>query len=167
MYRPNEHWARNISGYYSWLDSPLWAIASPLLKFRNHTPTHHILWDSSGRVIGPLQRPLPDNTQQSQRADIHVSGGFEPAIPSKRAAQTHTLDRKATVSDDSKTFQLILQRLKFTSINYDSTIYASQKHRQSPLYGQTLTVATQITLCEQNHNLRVGVMYSYHDAIQV
>jgi hypothetical protein len=58
--------------------------------------------------------------------------GFEPAIPSKRAAQTHTLDRKATgigtFSDDSKIFQLILQRLKFTSIDYEISIYASQKH---------------------------------------
>ena len=82
--------------------APLWAMVSPLLKFRNHTPTHHIRWDSSGRVIDPLQRPLPDNTQHSQLADIHVSSGFEPAIPSKRATQTHTLYRKATFSDYSK-----------------------------------------------------------------
>jgi hypothetical protein len=27
---------------------------------RSHTRTHHIRWDSSGRVIGPSQRPLLD-----------------------------------------------------------------------------------------------------------
>jgi hypothetical protein len=29
--------------------------------------THHSWWDTSGRLIGPSQRPLPDNTQRSQR----------------------------------------------------------------------------------------------------
>jgi len=35
------------------------------------THTLHSL-DSSGRGIGPSQRPLPDNTQHSQRADAQV-----------------------------------------------------------------------------------------------
>jgi hypothetical protein len=29
---------------------------------RTYTVTHHSRYDSSGRVIGPSQRPLPDNT---------------------------------------------------------------------------------------------------------
>jgi len=33
---------------------------------RSHT-THHSRQDSSGRVIRPSQRPLPDNTQHSDR----------------------------------------------------------------------------------------------------
>jgi len=38
-----------------------------------HIHTHtHIRQDSSGRVIGPSQRPLSDNTQQSQKTDIHA-----------------------------------------------------------------------------------------------
>jgi len=49
--------------------------------------------------------------------------------------------------------------VKFTSINYEISIYASPKYKLSPLNEQTLNVATQITLFEQNHNLRVGVMY--------
>jgi hypothetical protein len=28
-------------------------------------------------VIGPTQRPLPDNTQQSQETDIYAPAGFE------------------------------------------------------------------------------------------
>lgn len=92
-----------------------------------------------------------------------------PPSPVGERPQNHTLDRKATeigtFSDDSKIFQLILQKLKFTYINYEISNYASQKHKESPLNEQTLTVATQITLCEQNHNLRIGVICSYHDAI--
>jgi len=33
---------------------------------RSHTTTHQNWQDSYGRVIGPSQRPLPDNTQHSQ-----------------------------------------------------------------------------------------------------
>jgi hypothetical protein len=42
--------------------------------------------DSTGRVMGPTQRPLPDNTQHLEKADIHFPGGFRFRIPSKRAA---------------------------------------------------------------------------------
>jgi len=52
---------------------------------RSHTTTHHSL-DFSGRVIGPSQRPLPDNTQSSQQTDIHASGGIRTRNLSKRSA---------------------------------------------------------------------------------
>ena len=32
--------------------------------------------DSSGRVISPMQRPLPDNSQHSEETDIHAFGGI-------------------------------------------------------------------------------------------
>jgi len=38
---------------------------------RSHSDTTHIRYDSSGRVISPSQRPLPDNIQQSQQTDIY------------------------------------------------------------------------------------------------
>jgi len=42
-------------------DSESWP---PLKELRDHTHwTHHIRWDSSGRVISPTQRPIPDKTQ--------------------------------------------------------------------------------------------------------
>jgi hypothetical protein len=54
---------------------------------RTHARTHtHTLQDSSGPVISPSQRPLPDNTQHSQRTDIHGPGGIRTRNPSKRAA---------------------------------------------------------------------------------
>jgi hypothetical protein len=37
---------------------------------RSHATTHHSRWDSSGRVIGPSQRPLPVNTQHSQETSM-------------------------------------------------------------------------------------------------
>ena len=55
--------------------------------------THHTWWESSERLIGPSQRPLPDNTQRSQRQTSMPTAGFEPAIPAAERPQTHTLDR--------------------------------------------------------------------------
>ena len=53
----------------------------------SHSVTHtHTRWDSSGRGIGPSQRPLPDNTQHLQETDIHAPGGIRTRNPSKRAA---------------------------------------------------------------------------------
>jgi hypothetical protein len=37
-------------------------------------------------VIGSSQRPLPDNTQQSQETDTHAPGGIRTRNPSKQAA---------------------------------------------------------------------------------
>jgi hypothetical protein len=56
--------------------------------------THHTLYDSSGRVISPSQRPLPNNTQHSQTYMPPV--GIEPAIPESERPQTNALDRAAT-----------------------------------------------------------------------
>ena len=47
-------------------------------------------------MISPTQRPLPDNTRDSQYTDIHVTAGFEPVIPASERPQTHALDRAAT-----------------------------------------------------------------------
>jgi hypothetical protein len=46
----------------------------------------HTRYDSSGRGIGPSQRPLPDNTQHTQDTDIHAPVGVRTSNPSKRAA---------------------------------------------------------------------------------
>jgi len=43
---------------------------------RSHTTTHHSQYDSSGRVISSSQRPLPDNTRNSQQTNIHAPGGI-------------------------------------------------------------------------------------------
>ena len=45
----------------------------------SHTTTHHSRYDSSGRMISPSQRPLPDNTQHSQQTSMPPLG-FETTI---------------------------------------------------------------------------------------
>jgi len=52
---------------------------------RSHKTTHYSRYDSSGRVIGLSQRPVPDNTQQSQQTNIQAPGGI----------RTHDLIRRA------------------------------------------------------------------------
>ena len=77
-------------------DSPQCARASSLSRLHNHTQTHHTRQDFFGRVISSSQRPLPDNTQNSQQTDIHAhriaSKGattqpcFRPVFLNRRAA---------------------------------------------------------------------------------
>jgi hypothetical protein len=56
---------------------------------------------SSGRVISSSQRPITDNTQHSQRTDIHAPLGFEPTIPAGERPQTYALDRAPTGTGDN------------------------------------------------------------------
>ena len=61
-----------------------------LLEFEvswSHTTTRHSRWDSSGRVINPSQRPLPDNTQHLQQTNIHVPSGIRTHNLSRWAAE--------------------------------------------------------------------------------
>jgi hypothetical protein len=52
----------------------------------SHTTTHHSQCISSGRVISPSQRSLPDNTQHSQQTNIHAPGRTGTHNPSRRVA---------------------------------------------------------------------------------
>ena len=61
---------------------PLWIC----IRFLDHTQTRHTRLDFSGRVIGPSQWPLSDNSQPSEETDIHDPGGIRSCITSKRAA---------------------------------------------------------------------------------
>ena len=53
------------------------------------TQKHHTRYDSFGRVIGPSQRPPPDNTQNSTSMP---PARFEPPIPENEGLQAKTLD---------------------------------------------------------------------------
>ena len=61
---------------------------------RSHTMTQHSRQYSSGRVISPSQRPLPDNTQQSQQTAIHAPGGIRTHDISRRAAVYRRFGRR-------------------------------------------------------------------------
>ena len=52
----------------------------------SRSQARYTLQDSSGRVISPTQRPLPDNTQHSQETDIHALDEVRAHNPWKRAA---------------------------------------------------------------------------------
>jgi len=43
-----------------------------------------------------MQRPLPNNTKQTQEIDIHAKAGFEPSISAIERSQTLALDRAAS-----------------------------------------------------------------------
>ena len=51
-------------------------------------------------MISSSQRPLPDNTRQSQQTNIPTSVGFEPTISAGERPQTYALDRTATGTGD-------------------------------------------------------------------
>jgi hypothetical protein len=51
---------------------------------------------SSGRAIGPLQRPLPETHNTHKRRTFMPLAGLEPANPASERPQTYVLDRAAT-----------------------------------------------------------------------
>jgi len=63
-----------------WRSNHEWAKVSSLSSFHDHSR-----YDSSGRLIGPKHRPLPDNTQHSRETDIHALGWIRNRSSSKRA----------------------------------------------------------------------------------
>ena len=69
------------------------------------TTTHHSRYDSTGRVINPSQRPLPDNTQRSKQTSMPPAE-FEPTIPASERPQTYALDRAATRTGTRFTYLL-------------------------------------------------------------
>jgi hypothetical protein len=80
---------------FSWRYNPSWLyFHSPVAGFSllvfevswSHTTTRHNREDSSGRVINPSQRPLPDDTQHSQQINIYTPGGIRTYNLSRRAA---------------------------------------------------------------------------------
>jgi hypothetical protein len=60
--------------------------------------------DSSGRVIGPSQRPVHGNTKHSQ--DSHAPDGIRTRIPSKRAAADSRL-RSRGIRDQAAVVALL------------------------------------------------------------
>ena len=77
----------NICPFFLWRCDPTLVMTSSFLRFsRSHTMTHHIRQDSSGRVISSSQKPLPDNTQNSQQTNIHAPCGIRTHDLSRRAA---------------------------------------------------------------------------------
>ena len=65
-------------------DSGLWP---PPTRHHDHTQRHNTIARTPLKdQFIPSQRPLPDNTQQSQETDILAPGGIRTRNPSNRAA---------------------------------------------------------------------------------
>jgi len=106
-----------------------------IVASRSHSDAPHTRHDSSGRVISPTQRPLPDNTQHSQETDIHVSGGIRTRNPSKLAAADQRLRLRChwerygliIITQISKGKLAYMNEIKTTkwSISFSSDIYGT------------------------------------------
>jgi hypothetical protein len=73
---------------------PLLGKGCSLSRLHNHIQIHYIRYYYSGRLISPTERPLPNNTKDSQERNLSPAG-FEPAIPTTERRNTHTLDGAA------------------------------------------------------------------------
>ena len=96
---------------FSWLHSPRGLRPN---RYPAFTITHHTQLDSTWRVIGPSQRPPPDNTQQSRKTDIHDPAGYETAISGSEGPQNHAFESTAACfgSDTSIIVILLLIKIK-------------------------------------------------------
>jgi len=85
-YNTSQHFCHEVSfTSFSFFVAPhdLGLLIIYVLRSLLDTPTRY---DSPGRVIGPSQRSLPDNTQYSQATDIHDTGAIRTRNPIKREA---------------------------------------------------------------------------------
>ena len=84
-------WAVRLSFFVCFLarQPPVGQVFLNHQVFRSHTTTHHNRQDSSGRVISPSQRTLPNNTQHSQQPCPRWDSN-------QQSQQTYVLDRAAT-----------------------------------------------------------------------
>ena len=92
------------------LDSGSW---SPLTGSHDSTHTHHIRKDSSGHVISPTHRPLPDKKQHLQQTNIHTTGGIRTRNTRKRAAsdpQLRPCDHRAHLIETSRYYSHVFNR---------------------------------------------------------
>ena len=88
-------------------------------------------------MIGPAQRPLPDNTQHSQEKDGHAPVGFETAIPASERPQTQALGPRG-----------YWDRLnQYKSIqNYVSAIYQFRISVNYRMWGMRYLVVSTVSL---------------------
>jgi hypothetical protein len=99
---------------------PQWAKASSLSRTHDHTQL-----DSSGRVISPTQKPLPDNTQHSQQTAIHTPDGIRIHNTSKQASGRRPTPQTA------QTLRSTCRRLPAACLNTFVALQTTlQLHRQ-------------------------------------
>jgi hypothetical protein len=84
VFNVNKQKVRTVSTViYFFARHSYWTRASLLSRVRDHTQTHQIRQDTSGWVIGPSQKTLPDKTQHSQETDIDARDVIRTRNPRK------------------------------------------------------------------------------------
>jgi len=71
---------------FSWLESSIGPGTFHYQASLSNSDTHHTLWNSSGRMIGPPLRLLPNNTQHTKATDNHNPDGILNRNLNMRAA---------------------------------------------------------------------------------
>jgi len=89
------------------------------MRFFDHTQTHHSRYDSSGPVIGPWRRSLPDIARHSQQTPTRLAG-FEPAITASERTQTNALDGGPPAGRLAK-LNLFLSNFQYSPANRNFT----------------------------------------------
>ena len=79
---------------FPWLESPSDS-GTHYQASLSHSDTQHTRWDSSGRMIGPPLRLLPDNTQHTKATDNHNPDGILTLNLNMRAAAGPRLRSRA------------------------------------------------------------------------
>ena len=96
MYFPESFVSLIMFVFFTIAQDSLRAMGLSLSCIHDYIQNHYIPWDSSGPVIISTKRPLPDNSQHSQRQFSTPLVEFEPTILLSELPQTHALDRVAT-----------------------------------------------------------------------
>jgi hypothetical protein len=87
-----------------------------------HSETRvHALFGFSALVIGPSQRPLPENTRHSQGTDIHAAGGIRTGNPSKQVAADPSAQTARPPGSDSSYY--IPVEYLYNFVLYNSRIF--------------------------------------------
>jgi hypothetical protein len=115
---------------------------------RSYT-TRHTRQDSSGRGIGPSQRPIPDNTQQSPETSMLLPG-TRTRTPTTRAAAHPRLrsrghrDRPATIIATLGITDTTLPSLLPYTTRSGFRPYADDQHEMLAQYYGSLQVTQEV-----------------------
>ena len=144
--------------------------------FQTTLNDNHSRQDSSGRVISPLQRPLPDNTLHSKRQTYMPPVGFEPTIPEGERPQAYALDRTATGTGETRLYSHYFKHATRTklkvcmipslciqpTLELTQDIRLSQLSELSNIYNvNTLAYLVQLPTCQPRCSAQSLAVTSY------
>jgi len=108
---------------------------------RSRTTTLHSRLDLSRRVISLSQRPLPDNTQHSQKTDFHGPGGIRTHNLSRRAAADLCLRPSGTGTGQYLVLCITIQNVQHQTSRLKCSCWriSGERHRVRAFWGNIQT----------------------------